>query len=505
MTDIFLQAAGISKAFAGVQALSEVDLTIGRGEVLCLVGENGSGKSTFIKIICGVYTPDSGTLTISGRAYRRLRPRDAVREGIQVIFQDFSLFPNLSVAENIAFNGLLAERRRLVDWRAVRQTARDALDRIGVNVPLDGLVSELPVADKQLVAIARAIVQDARLIIMDEPTTALTQREVEALLDVVRGLQGKGVSTLFVSHKLEEVKAVAQRVVIFRNGAKVHEGDAAPLTPAQIAFHMTGHEVHPVPYRFDPAPDTPPLLEVSHLTRAGAFADISFALRPGEIVGITGLLGSGRTELALALFGVQPADSGTIAIDGQPASIRSIQDAMRHRIGYVPEDRLTEGLFLPRSIGDNIVARTLRDLLNPIGLIDGGARRTRIDQWIRDLRIKTQDDRLPVRSLSGGNQQRVVIARWLASLPRVLILNGPTVGVDIGSKDEIHAIIRELAAGGIGVLIISDDIPEVMSVCSRVLVMKRGRLSASLNTRAITDTQLSAMLLSDAAAAETSV
>lgn len=494
MPEEFLKATHISKSFAGVQALNDVSLTINQGEVSCLVGENGSGKSTFIKIICGVYAPDDGQIVINGRPYQNLRPIDSIREGIQVIFQDFSLFPNLSVAENIALNQQLADGRRFVNWREVKQIARDALNQIEVDLPLDRSVDQMSVADKQLIAISRAMMQNARLIIMDEPTTALTQREVESLFRVVRRLQDRGLSILFVSHKLNEVQALAERVIIFRNGSKVLDETASGMTQDKIIYHMTGHDIAPSSYEYE-ADSKPSLLRVENLTRVGSFENINFDLKAGEIVGVTGLLGSGRTELALALFGEKPADAGKVILDGEQVQINSIQDAVKHRIGYVPEDRLTEGLFLTQSIGNNIIVRTLKDLLNRFGLVSNRSKAEQINEWVSDLHIKTNDPGLPVRSLSGGNQQRVVIAKWLASLPKVLILNGPTVGVDVGSKAEIHDIIKTLARQGMGILVISDDIPELMQVCNRILLLRRGHLAEEFRTSQITEAELSDKLM----------
>lgn len=495
MPEEFLRAVDINKNFAGVWALRGVSLTIHRGEIICLVGENGSGKSTLIKIMCGVHAPDSGEIIINGKLHRNLRPIDAIREGIQVIFQDFSLFPNLTVAENIALNHELAQGKRFVNWREINQIARQALDRIGVDLPLNATVDQMSVANKQLIAISRAILLNARLVIMDEPTTALTRREVEALFRVVKTLQESGVSILFVSHKLNEVLEIAERVVIIRNGEKVLDAPVGNLNIDQIAYHMIGHEVSASFYEYTPPADARPLLSVRNLSRAGSFEDISFDLYPGEILGVTGLLGSGRTELALALFGVKPADSGIIEINGQRVSIRSIQDATRHGIGYVPEDRLTEGLFLPQSIANNIVVRTLRELVNQIGLLSGQAKTKMVNKWISDLQIKTSNPSLAVRSLSGGNQQRVVIAKWLASLPKVLILNGPSVGVDVGSKAEIHEVIKSLAQMGIGIIVISDDIPELFQVCNRILLLRRGRLSDTFITREIDEATLNDKLM----------
>ncbi|MEM6282813.1 MAG: sugar ABC transporter ATP-binding protein, partial [Chloroflexota bacterium] len=462
----------------------------------CLCGENGSGKSTLIKAVAGVHTPSSGTITIAGETHKSLRPIDAIQAGVQVIYQDFSLFPNLSVAENIALNQQLSNQNRFVNWGETRRVARQAMQQIDVDLPLNRRVEQLSVAEKQLTAISRALLQDARLIIMDEPTTALTEKEVVALFEVIASLQERGIAILFVSHKLNEVLEIAERVIVLRNGEKVLDTPADDLTQAQIAYHMTGLEIEQSSYHYT-APDVAhPLLKVSNLKATGRFQNISFELLPGEIVGITGLLGSGRTELALALFGLAPANSGDIEIDGQSVKINSIQDAIRNRIGYVPEDRLTEGLFLERAIGDNIVVRKVVDLLNALGIISRSDRKEQVNKWVDDLRIKTDDPNLPVQSLSGGNQQRVVIARWLASDPRILILNGPTVGVDIGSKAELHEIIRSLAREGMGILIISDDIPELMQTCNRILLMRDGQIAEHYQTDQIDEELLSAALRS---------
>ena len=493
MADAFLTLNHISKSFAGVQALDDVSLVVKPGEAHCLVGENGSGKSTLIKIIAGVVTPDSGDIVINDRSFQRLHPMDAIREGIQVIYQDFSLFPNLTVAENIALNYQLSRNVRVVRWGQVHQIAQTALDKIGVRLPLDVEVESIPVADKQLVAICRALVQNARLIIMDEATTALTEKEIRALFRVIRNVQQEGVAVLFVSHKLNEVLEIADKVMIIRNGRVVVDTDVASLDRSKLTYYMTGRQIEEADYDYRPTNEQP-LLEVRHLSSRGNFEDISFALRPGEILGITGLLGSGRTELALSLFGVLPVDSGEILIDGQPARVRDIQSAIHHGIGYVPEDRLTEGLFLDQSISRNIVIRTIDTLTRPGGLLSISQVNRQVRYWVEQLSIKTHDPELPAKSLSGGNQQRVVLAKWLASKPRILILNGPTVGVDVGSKMELHEIIKNLAREGIGILVISDDIPELLHLCNRILLMRRGRVAGVFDRPEITEAELTARL-----------
>ncbi|HHW13501.1 MAG TPA: sugar ABC transporter ATP-binding protein [Firmicutes bacterium] len=495
MSGEFLAVKDIRKSFAGVQALRGVSLAIDRGEIRCLVGENGCGKSTLIKVMAGVYVPDEGEIAINGKAHKRLTPMGAIREGIQVIYQDFSLFPNLTAAENIALNYQLSQGRRWVSWREIRRIAEEALAQIDVRIDLSANVEDLSVADKQLIAIARALLQNARLIIMDEPTTALTQREVRSLFRVVKNLQQKGISILFVSHKLNEVLEIADKVTVMRNGKVVADGDASEFDWAKLVYFMTGREIKESPYTPPPrAEKTQSLLRVEGLGQKGSFADISFELYPGEILGITGLLGSGRTELAMALFGLRPADRGQVYIDGKPVRLRSVQEAIRNRIGYVPEDRLTEGLFLPQPIAKNIVASTVEKFLNRWKLLDGRKAGAEVDAWVKNLSIVTPSPLLPVQSLSGGNQQRVVLAKWLATAPRILILNGPTVGVDIGSKADIHATLRRLAQQGMGILIISDDIPELLQNCNRILLMRRGRIVEEFRPDQVSENELAQKL-----------
>ena len=497
MADELLRLSGIYKSFAGVHALQDVDLTIESGRIHCLVGENGCGKSTLIKIIAGVYPRDAGVVAIRGKEYAHIHPIEAIRQGIQVIYQDFSLFPNLTVAENIAINAELAEGRRRVDWRRMRRIATDALAQIEVKLPLDALVEEMSVANKQLIAIAKAMRLNAQLIIMDEPTSALTEREVKALFTVIHNLQARGLAFLFVSHKLNEVLEISEKIIVMRNGKVVSTGDRKEYDNTRLIFEMTGHAIADKSYEFAPDLSQVPLLKVENLNTGAALKDISFELRAGEIVGVTGLLGSGRTELALSLFGVEPSDSGRIFVDGKAVEIRSIQDAIAHGIGYVPEDRLTEGLFLEQSIGRNVVVRTLDRLRGRFGLTDPKRINSQVSDWVGSLRIKTSDPDLPVKTLSGGNQQRVVLAKWLASKPRLMILNGPTIGVDVGSKDELHDLIKQLAGEGMGLLVISDDIPEIMQTCNRILLMRHGRIVATMRPQDTNENELSARLVKE--------
>jgi simple sugar transport system ATP-binding protein len=477
----FLQLRQIHKSFVGVHALKSVDFSIRKGEIHCLVGENGSGKSTLIKIISGVLQPDSGEIVVEGRRVDRLGSTQTTSRGIQVIYQDLSLFPNLTVAENIAISDLEEQGRAFIDWREIQRTARTAMDRIKVDIPGDALVGELPIGLQQLVAICRALTRDLKLLILDEPTASLTKRDIDSLLAVVRDLQASGIAILFVSHKLNEVFEVAERITVLRDGESVGTLPSAELTNEKLISLMTGKTITETRFRRG-AEEGHVLLELRGLTKRHNFKDISFTLRSGEILGITGLIGSGRTELANALFGISPADSGEVLVEGKPVRIASVQDAVRAGIAYVPENRLVQGLIMKLSVADNVIAAILAKLLGRLGLIEPRRRRDKAAQWISALEIKVSDPAVAVQTLSGGNQQRVVIAKWLAADPKILILDGPTVGIDVLAKSAIHGIIRDLASRGLGVLLISDEISEAVNNSSRILVMQSGRIVREIAT-----------------------
>lgn len=496
MANKFLSLTGISKSFAGVHALRNVDLTLEQGRMYCLVGENGSGKSSLIKTMAGVYGRDCGSIVINGQNFDRLHPIDAIREGIQVIYQDFSLFPNLTVAENIALNKEVADGRRFVNWRHVYSIAAEALRQIEVDMPLNMTVDEVSVANKQLIAIAKAMRQRAKLIIMDEPTTALTEREIRTLFSVVRRLQEReNIAFLFVSHKLDEVFEISETIIVIRNGEIVSIGERDQYDRKRLVHEMTGQVIAEKAYHFEPDLSQPPLIEVRDVNVGQVLKEINFALRAGEIVGVTGLLGSGRTELALMLYGLLAIESGQIYINRVPVDLRSNRDAIAHGIGYLPEDRLTEGLFLEQSVGRNIVVRTIDRLRNAWGLTASQQIKGQITQWVDSLRIKAANPDAPVNTLSGGNQQRVVLAKWLASKPKIMILNGPTVGVDVGSKDELHTLIKTLASEGMGLLVISDDIPELLQICNRLLLLRQGRIVEEIRSKETNENELSAKLI----------
>lgn len=490
MAQALLKAVDIEKNFAGVRALKGVSLEIMPGEIHCLAGENGCGKSTLIKVISGVHPRDGGTLEFNGKAMDNFSPIDAIMAGIQVIYQDFAVFPNLTVMENLALNTELAAKRKIVSKKRMRQIAEEAIAKIDFKVDLDALVGTLSVAEKQMVAISRALMFNAKLIIMDEPTTALTKKEVKALFSIVKKLKAEGIAILFVGHKLDEVFEIAERFTIFRSGELIATGNIADLDDAKFTYYMTGREFSNETFKADKVTEQP-ILEVRNLTLDGHYRDISFGLKGGEILGITGLLDSGRTELALGLFGIRPATSGKILRNGQEVQIKTPQDAIEQKIGFVPEDRLSEGLFLTQSIADNIIISEIDKMKTKAGLFDYKVRQETVDKWVKELAIATPDPNNNANTLSGGNQQRIVLAKWLACNPDVLILNGPTVGVDIGSKHDIHAILQKLAReSGMGVIIISDDLPEVLQNCSRVLVLKDGKIVHEASTAGLTEKEI---------------
>ena len=464
MAEYLLRALDIKKYFAGVKALDGVSLEIRPGEIHCLAGENGCGKSTLIKIISGVYQRDFGTIEFEGRPLQKITPLSAIESGIQVIYQDFSIFPNLSVMENLAINSQLVAKKKFVNWKDMRTIAEQAVARIGFTVDLDARLGELSVAEKQMVAICRALMFNAKLIIMDEPTTALTRKEVQALFRVILQLKEQGIAILFVSHKLDEVFEISERFTVFRSGKLTATGNTAELDNKKFTYYMTGREFEEKTFQPTGLSDEP-LLEVRDLTLPGSYEDISFSLHGGEI-----------------------------RIHGKPTSIKSPRAAIENGIGFVPEDRLSEGLFLSQSIADNIVISEIDDLTKK-GLVDAQKTNEEIDRWVKELAIATPDPANAASTLSGGNQQRIVLAKWLACRPQILVLNGPTVGVDIGSKHDIHAILQSLAGKGMAVIIISDDLPELLENCSRIMILKDGRIVDELTADEASEKQILSKML----------
>ena len=490
MAEVFLKLEGIKKSFGGVRALKGVDLEIRKGEVHCLAGENGCGKSTLIKVISGAHDPDESNIFIEGKKVEKLKPIDSIRMGIQVIYQDFAVFPNLTVAENIAMNRALMTGAKKMDWKEARKLAIEAMEMIGAKMDPDILVERLSVANKQMVAICRAIINDAKFLILDEPTTALTAKEVEKLFKIIRKLKEKGIAIMIVNHKLDEIYEICDKLTVLRNGEYVSNGDITEYDRARFIRDLTGRDIEEIKY--SPEEDEKEILRVENLTRAGAFEDVSFTLKKGDVLGITGLLGSGRGELGDALFGLAPAQSGKIILNGKEIQIHSIQDAMNNKIAYVPEDRLTQGLFLERSILDNTMAASIKNYFKK-GKLDYKAMEIATDDWIKTIGVATPSAKPAIRTLSGGNQQKVAIAKWLNTSPDLLVLNGPTVGVDIGSKSDIHAILHRLAKGGVGIIVISDDLSELVQNCNKMIVMRNGKVAEVIDNT-VDETTLADML-----------
>ncbi len=481
-----IRLAHVSKVFGGVRALDDVSFGVEAGEVHCLAGENGCGKSTLIKIITGVYTPEAGAeIALFGEPMAAITPEAARRAGIAVIWQDLALFPEMSVAENIAFETMLGGRPRPVSHPRLHAVATAALARLGVSLDLTARLKTLPIAERQMVAIARALSQDARLIFMDEPTASLTQTETDALLAVVRTIAARGVSVVFVSHRLAEVLDIASRVTVLRDGRLVGVYPTAGMTQSRLTELMTGKTFDMAATARDRSA-SPVVLEVGGLTRAGEYHDVTLTIRSGEVLGLTGLIGAGRTELGHTLFGMTRPDNGVIRLNGQALRLRSNRDAVAAGIAYVSEDRLSLGLNQPQSIADNTVMTVLDRITGPTGLISTRAKDSLVADWIADLGVKIGLPTDAVSTLSGGNQQRVVLAKWLATEPKLLILDSPTVGVDVGARAGIFRIVRALADKGLAILMISDEVPEVYLNADRVLHMAGGRIVGEHDPRATT-------------------
>jgi simple sugar transport system ATP-binding protein len=491
MGEVFLQLKDIKKSFGGVHALKGVSLTVRKGEVHCLAGENGCGKSTLIKVISGVHASDEGEIYIDGNQIKDFGPIDAIHMGVQVIYQDFAVFPNMTVAENIAMNQALLSEKKIMNWKESREIAIKAMEQIGAHIDPDLLVERLSIANKQMVAICRAMLKDAKLLILDEPTTALTPKEVKNLFTIIEKLKARGIAIVIVTHKIEEVYGIADKLTILRNGANVATGDIKDFDRPTFIKHMTGRDIVDINYCPDQIGDE--ILRLEDLTRKGAFKNVSFTLRKGDVLGITGLLGSGRGEIADALFGILPADSGSIFLHGKKISINNIGDAINHKFAYVPEDRLTQGLFLERSIEDNIIAASIANYFKG-GKLQYEEMTQAAENWIKDINIVAPSSQPLIRTLSGGNQQKAVIAKWLNTKPDLIILNGPTVGVDIGAKADIHKILHQLAADGVGIIIISDDLSELAQNCNKIIVMKEGAVEADMDNSGACEARLSAML-----------
>ena len=473
-----LEIRGVSKRFDATQALHDVSLALHAGEIHALLGENGAGKSTLIKIITGVHQPDRGQILLAGRPVTIRSAAEAQRLGVAAIYQEPLLFPDLNVAENIFISH--QDRGAVVDWRQMFREAEAILAELGVSLDVRNPARGLTLAAQQSVEIAKAISLNVRILIMDEPTASLSAHEVQELFRLVRDLKRQGVAILFVSHRIEEVFEIADKVTVFRDGRLISTRARHEATPQRAIADMVGREIDLTKARATAARKDL-VLSVADLGRHGVFEGVTFDLHRGEVLGFAGLIGAGRTDVGLALFGIEPATSGTILLDGKPVTIRSPRDGMNLGIAYVSEDRRQLGLVLPMSIFANITLPVLRRYLNRFGLVRTSLERRTAGDFGAKLAIRTPSVDLEVAKLSGGNQQKVMLSKWLNTNPSILILDEPTRGVDVGSKAEVHAIIGRLAAEGIGVIVISSDLPEVLVLSDRVLIMREGRQMAILD------------------------
>jgi ABC-type sugar transport system ATPase subunit len=485
----------ISKAFPGVQALDNVNFEIHPGEVVALVGENGAGKSTLMKILSGAYRKDGGQILLNGQGIEILNPQHAQRLGIAIIYQEFNLTRNQTAAANIflarepRLSGLLG-RLGLVDRGRMEREAEALLSRVGARVPATSLVRTLSVAQQQMVEIAKALAVEARLIIMDEPTAALGENEVETLFEIVRNLKAANIAVIFITHRLEELFQIADRVVVLRDGRNAGEVPMADATIDGIIQMMVGRTLDDM-FHKEPADIGAPVLEVRGLSRGDTVRDVSFDLRRGEILGVAGLVGAGRTETARVIFGADRKDAGDILIDGQAASLRSPEDAVEAGLGLVPEDRANQGLVLKLSVLHNINLSTLPQQ-SRLGWVSRPSLTRTAVGFVDRLDIRTPGLAQKVIYLSGGNQQKVVLAKWLASNPRVLILDEPTRGIDVGAKAEVHALMTRLAQAGMGIIMISSELPEILGMSDRIVVMHEGRVAAIMDRAEATQEEIMA-------------
>jgi len=508
MNEPFLRMSGISKRFPGVQALDDVDFEVAPGEIHALLGENGAGKSTLLKILSGAQQPDAGEISLGGTPVTFASPHDAQRLGIVTIYQEFTLAPNMSVAENV-FIGREPGVGPFVNWRKMAADTRAITERLGIGLRPLALVRDLSVAEQQMVEISRALSMQSRLIVMDEPTSALSAPEVDKLFRIIRDLKAQGLSTIFVTHRLEEVMQVCDRYTVLRDGRQVGSGKVAETSVDGIIRLMVGRQLDALFAHREAAKSGDVALRIEGLSRRGKAQDqtatvldnVSLSVRRGEILGVAGLVGAGRTEMARAIFGADPFDVGTVFIDGKPVVIRSPRDAIGHGVGLVPEDRKQQALFLSLGVRINLSMAAHERILRAKVFIDEGAERRMVEEFRKTLNIRMAGPEQRIADLSGGNQQKVVLARWLALRPKVLIVDEPTRGIDVGAKVEVHNLLFELARAGIAIIAISSELPEILAISDRIVTMREGRVTGVVSREEASEERLMAMMTLGARAA----
>lgn len=474
---VFFEMRNISKEFPAVKALDDVSISVEKGEVRALVGENGAGKSTLMKILNGNYKKDSGSILIDGNEVQITDPLVAASYGISIIFQELNLVDELSIAENI-FAGRLSKGHRLVNWKKINEDAKVLLDRVSFHADPKTIVGTLTVAEKQMVEIAKALSRDARIILMDEPSATLTKKELDALFDIIRDLKSKGIAVIYISHRMEEIFEICDTATIMRDGKIIGTAPVSELTQAQVVEMMVGREINNAYPKRQTVPGDV-VLEVQHLKRKDRQQDINFNLREGEVLGIAGLVGAGRTEIMRALFGVDFVSHGTVLLRGKKIRIKNPAGAKKHGIAFLTEDRKVEGLTLDFTIKSNLCMAAL-NRVRPGLFMSGKAENTLADHSIEQIGIKTPSRDQKAGKLSGGNQQKVVVGKWLNAEPDILIMDEPTRGIDVGAKREIYEIINDLVAKGKSVILISSELPEVLGMSDRVLVVKDDAIVAEL-------------------------
>lgn len=465
---------GIDKAFGNNKVLKNAGFELADGEVHALMGENGAGKSTLMKILTGVYTRDAGTVLVDGQEVVYKSPKEAEKAGIVFIYQELNVMLDLTVVDNLFMGKEITKKFGICDKKAMRTKAQEIMDRMGVHIPVDAVMSELSVGQQQMVEICKALMVDAKVIIMDEPTAALTESETQVLFQVIKSLKAKGVSIVYISHRMEEIFELCDRITVLRDGEYIGTRNISEITMDDIVQMMIGREIgERFPKRNTNIGDE--VLKVEHLTHKKAFTDVSFSVRAGEVLGVAGLMGAGRTEIMQTIFGNLPCEKGDIYINGEKVVIKKPAQAIKAGIGFITEDRKTEGLLLEKSIADNIEIANLGKV-SAKGVIRKDKKKSLVSQSIEEFRIKCFNDSQECGSLSGGNQQKVVLAKWVHTDPKILILDEPTRGVDIGAKKEIYNVINDMAAKGVAIIMVSSELPEVLGMSDRIMVVREGKV-----------------------------